>query len=133
MFSNPIYMYASLKMHMPLERGIHFPSQVWALVLSYGSFPNLLLRLTIRSCIVINKIVSSSRPRIPDFGRYKMGCLHTSQSCFLQAEVVSSLGWGFRILVGTKQGVYTMYGKSITLFSSCLTQIKMKGIVLMLL
>jgi hypothetical protein len=71
--------YAFLKMHTPFGkciRSLGLGLGFWALVLSLWAFPNLLLGLIVRSCIVIEKIVSSSRPGIPDFGKYKMGCLH---------------------------------------------------------
>jgi hypothetical protein len=71
--------YAFLKTHTPLARCIRSLGLClgfWALVLDLLAFPNLFLKLIIRSCFVIDKILSSSRPGIPDFGRYKMECLH---------------------------------------------------------
>jgi hypothetical protein len=77
--------YAFLKMYTPLEKcicllglGLGF----WALVLSLWAFLNLILRLIIQSCIMIDKIVSSSRPGILNFCRYKMECLYIPSEPF---------------------------------------------------
>ena len=72
-------VYAVLKMHTPLGkciRSLGLGLGFWDLVSSLKTSPNLLLGLIVRSCTMIDKIVLSSRPGIPDFGRYKMGCLH---------------------------------------------------------
>jgi hypothetical protein len=52
--------YEFLKMHIPLEKSIcslGLDLGFWALVLSLWAFPNLILVLIVRSCIVIDKIV----------------------------------------------------------------------------
>jgi hypothetical protein len=66
----------------PLERSICLLGQVWAFGSSFWAFSKPSSWAHYSKLFLIDKIVSSLGPGIPNFGKYKLGCLQRASLNF---------------------------------------------------